>query len=176
MNFQNFSLLILLPILFSACQQQEVPKKEIASTASENPHLKPLDWLIGTWIDDNDDATITTTYHWDENKNFIVQEFSASINGEVQISGKQILAWDPIQNAIRSWIFDSEGGFGEGSWSKQHNHWLVEMTQILADGRFASSSNIYTLISPKEYQWEAVNREVDGEILPDIDPVTIIKK
>ena len=30
----------------------------------------------------------------------------------------QRIGWDPAAKQIRSWEFDSEGGFGEGTWGE----------------------------------------------------------
>ena len=62
------------------------------------------------------------------------------------LEGTQVIGWDPAAGTIRSWMFDSDGGFGEGTWSKKDNSWIVKFNQVLPDGRKASATNIYTLI------------------------------
>lgn len=154
---------------------------QIRELDSEEPttqyeHLKELEWLIGEWVDEDEDVTIAINSQWDKYKNFLTQQFSVTKEGKRELEGKQIIAWDPISQSIRSWIFDSDGGFGEGLWKKKGDSWVVEASQTLADGRRASSVNIYKPVNANSYEWESVGREVGGELLPNIDPVTVVRK
>jgi hypothetical protein len=36
--------------------------------------------------------------------------------------------------------------------------------------------NLYTYVDPTSFTWQSVSREVDGEPLPDIDAVTVVRK
>lgn len=154
----------------------EIKEIEEIQAPTNYEHLKELDWLVGTWIDQDEDSTITSEYKWDRNKNFLIQKFSVAVEDKFQLEGNQIIGYDPIRKKIRSWVFDSDGGFGEGKWSKKGASWVVETSQTLSDGKNASSTNIFTPINANSYSWEAVDREIDGELLPNIDPVTIVRK
>lgn len=138
---------------------------------SNYEHLKELDWLIGDWMDEDEDSSVNTSYSWDKYKNFLTQQFSVQVEGRDDIEGRQIIAWDPVENKIRSWLFDSDGTFGEGTWKKEDNKWVVEMAQTLSDGQKASAINVYTQTSPNSYTWESTGREVGGVMLPDIPAV-----
>ena len=72
--------------------------------------------MIGSWVDDDDDVatTIETTCKWAKNQNFIVRTFSITNRDRVTTSGVQFIGWDPSAKRIRSWVFDSDGGHGEG--------------------------------------------------------------
>jgi hypothetical protein len=41
------------------------------------PHeqLKQLEWLIGDWIDEGDDAVVQTSTRWSDDKQFILSDF-----------------------------------------------------------------------------------------------------
>jgi hypothetical protein len=43
----------------------------------------------------------------------------------------------------------------------------------LPDGGTATSINILTYVDDDTLTWETTGREVDGEILPNVDPVTV---
>ena len=58
----------------------------------------------------------------------------------------QIIGWDAAAKRIRSWTFDSDGSFAEGSWSKKDNRWYVRKKGTTADGKMASAVNIITLV------------------------------
>lgn len=148
---------------------------ELQDPSSHFKQLKDLTWLLGKWTDSDDHIQILFDNQWDKYKNFITQHFKLEIYGQESIEGKQIIAWDPIKGVIRSWVFDSDGGFGEGTWEKVDTNWFATMRYTLGDGRSASSKNIYTPVDDHSYTFASVEREVDGEILPDMDPVTVKK-
>ena len=55
--------------------------------------------------------------------------------GQVDISGIQVIGWDPIAKAIRSWTFDSNGGFAEGKWEHRGDRWFISpAVEYLAQG------------------------------------------
>ena len=56
------------------------------------------------------------------------------------------------------------------------NRWTVKVKSVLGTGQKASSINIYTYVNPNSFTWQSVSREVDGEPLPDIDEVTVVRK
>src|SRR5262249_44618431 len=121
-----------------------VSEEEVATVVSHYDKLKELEWMIGTWIDSDDDesTTIETTCKWAKNQNFLVRTFSVSIRDRIATSGVQIIGWDPSAKQIRSWVFDSDGGFGEGMWSKKGKSWHIHSKDTLANGQKASAVNI----------------------------------
>lgn len=148
---------------------------ELQKPSSNFEQLKDLAWLVGKWEDSDDNVDIEFDTQWDKYKNFITQNFKMKIHGQDDIEGKQIIAWDSEKNIIRSWVFDSDGEFGEGTWKKVDKSWYATMRYTLSDGRIGSSKNIYTYINDSSYTFTSVEREVDGEILPDMNPVTVEK-
>lgn len=154
----------------------EIRDIDIAPTPNQYVHLKELEWLIGDWVDQDVDVEIKISSKWNKSKNLIVGNFSVITEGQPDLEGTHVIAWDPIKEKNRSWFFDSDGGFGESIWTKNDKSWVAETFQTLADGKLASAINIYTPIDSNSYTWESVSREVGGQILPDIEPVTVIKK
>lgn len=148
---------------------------ELQKPSSNVEQLKELAWLVGKWEDSDDNVQILFDNQWDKYKNFLTQQFKMKIYGHDDIEGKQIIAYDPVKNTIRSWVFDSDGEFGEGTWEKVDKSWYATMQYTLNDGRVASSKNIYTPVNDRSYLFSSVEREVDGEILPDMNPVTVEK-
>ena len=127
--------------------------------------MQDLAWLVGEWIDDSPDATVAATVTWTKNKSFLSYAFKASAPGMDDLEGTQVIGWDPAAGTIRSWMFDSDGGFGEGTWSKKGNTWIVKFSQVLPDGRKASATNIYTLVDAQHVHLE-VDRPEGGRRLP----------
>ena len=154
----------------------EVAEVDVEKASSNYEQLKAVDWLLGNWEDKDEDSNIERKAVWDTHKNFITERFSVYALGHLDYEGQQIIAWDPAQKQIRSWIYDSDGGFGEALWSKVGQEWQVDTTYTLPDGRKASAIYLYTDIKPDSYTWQATGRVVGGELLPNIDPVTVVKK
>src|SRR5262249_16946919 len=76
--------------------------------------LAELDWLIGTWQAATKEREVTIRYEWDENKVFIRGKYTVKEGAKVVESGMQMIGKDNSQGAIRSWVFQSDGGFGGG--------------------------------------------------------------
>lgn len=149
---------------------------DITQSADHYQHLKGLEWLIGNWVDADEDVSIDSSFQWDSSKNFIYQKFSVKTEGQLDIEGTQIIGWDPIRKAVRSWVFDTDGTFGESTWTSKEGSWVVETAQTLADGSKASSINTFTPVDANSYKWSSTGREVGGQMLPNIEPITIQRK
>lgn len=150
---------------------------EEPSTAapSSYEHLKDLEWMIGKWIDQDDQAAVETNAQWTKNHTFISRTFSVSVGDQIELSGIQLIGWDPVTNRIRSWVFDSDGGFGEATWTHRENRWTINAHSTLPDGRKASAINVMTIIDPNTITWQASGRSVGDEILPNIEPIKITR-
>ena len=73
--------------------------------------------MVGDWIDQDEGATNETSVKWSKNRAFLIRSFRLSLGGADPLSGMQVIAWDPAEKHIRSWTYDSRGGFGEESWT-----------------------------------------------------------
>ena len=142
----------------------------------EKSPLAELEWMVGEWIDQTEDSTVETEVRWTANGKFLTRNFSVLVPGSEELSGTQVIGWDPIQRQVRSWVFDSDGGFSNGSWKRKGDNWVVESTGYLADGRTASSIQVYARVDDDTFNWQSFGREVDGVRLPDIDSVRVLRK
>ena len=138
--------------------------------------LKPLEWMIGDWVDEDESGKLETTCYWSTDGNFIVRSFAVSVGGVETFGGKQIIGWDPAAEQIRSWVFDTNGGFGEATWSKRDKSWYVNSALVLNTGEKASSINILTPVDENSFTWQATSREVGGMPLPQTAKVTVVRK
>lgn len=138
--------------------------------------LKELSWLIGSWQDNDKTANASSTYQWDYNKNFILEQFTYSTPDSEPLKVLQIIGWDPSVKRIRSWIFDSDGGFGRAFWVKDGTTWNASAAHILPDGRKSSSIHVYHQQGDNAYTYSSESREVDGVILPNSGPYKVVRK
>ncbi len=144
--------------------------------SSPAERLKELEWLIGEWVDESDDSTVHTSCDWDANHVFLIREFVIEVKGERALSGTQRIGWDPASGQIKSWVFDAEGGHAVGYWSRTGDQWLIKTTSVLADGQRSSSTQITTRTGPDTMTWSSVERTIGDEVVPDLPPVTIVRK
>ena len=87
--------------------------RETAVPLASGPgRLEALSWLIGSWTAKTEGVTVQTTFRWIANKSFIQRDYSVQQKGAAAMSGTQIIGWDPQENRLRSWTFDSSGGHG----------------------------------------------------------------
>ena len=90
------------------------------------------------------------------------------------LEGTQVIGFDASTGNIRSSVFDSDGGTATGVWTRKGDSWeAIRSSQVLADGRTASSINIYKLIDDDQFSWRSIGRQVDGEYLPNTESVTV---
>ncbi len=150
-----------------------VRETELPSQSGSHEHLKELEWLVGTWVDADDEATIETSCQWARNKNFLTRSFKVIAGEQLDLEGTQVIGWDAANGHIRSWVFDSDGGFSEGVWTRKGDRWVISSVGTLSDGGTATSINILTYVDDDTLTWETTGREVDGEILPNVEPVTV---
>ena len=112
----------------------------------------------------------------DEEPSYITRSFTVAAEGTVKMSGMQIIGWDPAAKTIRSWTFDSDGGFAEATWTFQKDRWFVRTKASLPTAAKASMINVIKPVDKNSYTWQTVERTAGGELLPNIDEVLIVRR
>ncbi len=157
-------------------QLDSVRETAIPVPTSNYEFLKPLEWMIGTWIDRDGDIELETKCEWTKNRNFMTRSFRIKRDGSTTKEGTQIIGYDAVNGTIRSWVFDTDGEISEGTWHSDGEHWIVKSSHRMPAGQLGSSINTITVLDENSYLWQSTGREMGGEILPDIAPVTVIRK
>jgi hypothetical protein len=143
--------------------------------ARETP-LDMLDWLVGDWVSDDDGVKTEFSCDYTKNNAFLIRPFRIAQKNGDSLSGMQVIAWDPAKKAIRSWTYDSDGGFGEETWSQSGNRYTIRTRYTLPDGGAASAMNVLTYVNDDKFTWKSVDREIDGQLQPDTDEITLVRK
>jgi uncharacterized protein (TIGR02246 family) len=141
-----------------------------APAPSASSQLEALKWLIGNWENKDADQTVESKVEWAGDKNFLVRTFKLK-GEEAETDGREIVGWDPDCQQIRSWIFDSNGGFGESRWSYEGGHWLIRASNVLPDGSRSTAENVLTKVDDNKFTWESQNRTLDGESQPSVPKI-----
>lgn len=144
-------------------------------TLTPADHLAELSWLIGQWeeTDKVNDMTIQSQYTWARGGNFLTRSVTVKRAGDVTMEGWQIIGWDPLEERLRSWTFDGEGGYSEGYFTRDGERWLLRETGVAPDGSRTSGDNTITKVGADKLTWESNNRTLDGDPQPGISRVEI---
>jgi uncharacterized protein (TIGR02246 family) len=143
---------------------------------SHYEQLKTLEWMVGSWVDEDEEARIETECNWTKNRNFLTRSYSIVVGDQIEMSGMQVIGWDPAAKTIRSWAFDSDGGFAEATWTHKKDRWFIHNQGVLADGRKASAINVIKPVDANSFTWQTTERTAGGELLPNVDEVLIVRK
>lgn len=143
----------------------------------DSPHarLKQLAWMIGEWVDESEESTMHTTSRWSDDGHFIVTNFSVSVAGRNVMTGTQRIGWDGSLDAFKSWVFDSEGGFAEGTWTELDGLWIVKSTGVRPDGATCSATQTYEPGGADSYVFSVTDRIIDGESQDDFTAKVVRK-
>lgn len=155
-----------------AMQSIRVAEEESTSAYRE---LQPLEWLVGEWIDEGRTENVETTFRWDENKSFLLEEFQVVRQGTVVLRGSQRIGWDPQAKQIRSWIFDNAGGFSEATWTNIDGVWISKAQGVSAEGVSTSATRTLQQAASNRVLCTLKDRIAGDEALPDVT-VTMVRK
>jgi uncharacterized protein (TIGR02246 family) len=155
-------------------------KWEIASAtdhgevdARSQKSIKDMAWMLGEWHAQGayGDATVTTRFA--NGSNFLVTRFELKDKDGKGREEMQITGFDPTQNALVSWIFDSSGGFGQARWYNHGKTWESRMNRITPGGQRLSAVNYWELDAPDKFSWQSTKRVFEGMNLPDSERITV---
>jgi uncharacterized protein (TIGR02246 family) len=139
--------------------------------------LKELEWMLGDWVDESDSNRVSSSVKWNEGKSFLIRTYHVEIAGIRANSGTVIIGWSPQAGQIKSWMFDSEGGIGEGLWTKTDaNKWVVKAQGVLRDGRPTSATQIHELLNRNAVKTSSIDRIIGGEVANDIRDILMVRK
>jgi len=156
--------------LISELNETTLPPEDAAAAA-----LDEISWLAGSWKDNTPGVTVTTNVAWTKNEHFLRRSITVTRQGEEPTEATEIIGYDPVAGQLHSWVFDSEGGFGEGSWKQDGNKWLISFTSTAPDGSTGTAQQVITYINDDKFTWESINRQSDGEALPNLDKIEVVR-
>jgi uncharacterized protein (TIGR02246 family) len=150
-----------------------------APTGSLKPYerLKELEWMVGDWVDESEDAQVTSSIRWGQDKAYLVRDYNVQIKGQPATSGLMIITWDPQTAQIKSWIFNADGSRGEGSWTRSaDNQWVVKAHGSTGDGRATSATQVISLVNKDAIKTSSIDRVIGEEIARDIEDIIMVRK
>lgn len=151
--------------------------REFSADPAPTPteHLAGLQWLVGEWVNEGSDAVVKIKYAWSEDQNYILADLNIQKAGQDAMKCSQRIGWDPAQQKVRSWLFDSDGGFSEGIWAATDKDWIVKSTATLPDGQTGSATITYTRVDDNHFEIRGTQRIVGNSVEPDFE-VKVVRK
>ncbi len=142
--------------------------RELSSDAiTSHERLKTLAWLVGRWSDESPDSVVASEWKWSDDENYLIAEFMMKTANGIGRAGSHRVGWDPQRKQFRSWVFDAEGGFAEGTWARHDGVWEVTLTATLATGATATGVLRYERDGADAMIVSQLRRTVSGEAIPD---------
>lgn len=135
--------------------------------ASNYEHLRPLEWLVGNWTAKSGAKTLEVACEWTAKRNFLLRKYNLTLADGDSKTGMQIIGWDPVAGSIRSWMFDSDGGFGSERWIKDGPRWVIEASAVTPEGATGTATNVLTRIDQDNFTWQSIQRTLNQLALPD---------
>jgi len=140
--------------------------------------LQDLEWMVGNWtvVEERPEnappspAAIDMKVRWNPEKTFLLRDVHIhprdSDTGGIHIT--QRIGWDPLSRRIRSWVFSSDGGHGEATWSRDGATWVARTLSVMPDGSQTATINIYAYDGADRCTWRSLPTHAGGEHTPPI--------
>jgi uncharacterized protein (TIGR02246 family) len=151
-------------------------RDEPSEEASAHEHLQELSWMLGEWENESDEAIVLTTCKWSKEGNFLLREFDIKIEGKVALSGTQRIAWDPQQKQFRLWVFDTGGGFGDGTVSRDGDRWVIKARGVRSSGKSITATFVITLMNKDRIHWQILDRTLGGVAVPGTEQFFLVRR
>jgi uncharacterized protein (TIGR02246 family) len=175
-EFTRFSTLVVLKDgawKIAEIREQAAPAEDVAPYE----RLKELEWMVGDWVNEGADDKVTASVRWADEHSYLIRTYSVELRGEQKSSGTMFIGWDPQSGQIKSWLFDSRGGHGEGYWIRTaEDQWVVKAQGVLRDGLPTSATQVHTILNKDAVKTSSIDRIIGGQVAPDIEDVVMVRK
>lgn len=138
-------------------------------------YLDQLAWLVGEWVNEGTNARVETTCRWSDDGNYLLRRYELETSEGKALSGVQRIGWDPLRRQVRSWTFDSEGGFLKGLWSRNDDRWIVTSQGTTSDGRPIQVTATYDIVDPERIIWDITSLVIGSEVMPGRESVVLMR-
>lgn len=151
-------------------------RDEPSDEISPHDRLLELQWMLGEWVNESDDALVLTTCTWSKDGNFLLRDFDVKVEGRVALTGTQRIGWDAQKEQFRTWVFDTEGGFAEGLMFHDTDRWVIKSTGARADGTPVSVTSTITVLGKDRMRWESSDRTLGNAPIPETDRFDLVRR
>jgi uncharacterized protein (TIGR02246 family) len=145
--------------------------REFADDPPPTPHdyLENLSWLVGDWVNEASDGVAKFSYRWSEDKNYLLGDIELTIAGKPAMKSSQRIGYDAATGKVRSWLFDSDGGFSEGVWTEVEDGWVIKSFSSNPDGSTGTATLTVSAKDKDHYVLKGTERIVGFSREPDFE-------
>lgn len=137
--------------------------------------LQSIDWLLGDWINEGADGRVAISYRWSDDKNYLLGEFQIEPKAGRSRTSTQRIGWDPAVGRLRSWLFDTDGGFAEGTWTVVDDGVVIKSSSVNPDGTTANVTMNFIVLDKDHFTIEGTDRII-GDSLEDDFAITVTRR
>lgn len=145
----------------------------VVETAAANQNLADLDFLIGTWLAEEQGNKSESVCSWVSDQSFVQRAFTTTTFDGTKSSGVQLIGWNPQAGYVQSWTFSPDGGHAIGVWMPTEEGWAAQMQGTTGSGVSTTSVNLLRRLDDNAYVWQSVDRTVGGVAIDDTNEVVI---
>lgn len=131
--------------------------------------LSAVSFLVGDWIDESPEGKTTISYRWEDDGNFLLGDYTLAVAGMPESRSHQRIGWDPLEGVIRSWTFDSDGGYSTGEWVPTEAGWVIKSDATMPDGTTGSATVTVTPTDADHFMVRSSDRIIGGVDEPDFE-------
>lgn len=134
-----------------------------------NEALKPLGWLTGDWVNEGADGSVAISFKWSDDKSFLLGDFQIKTAEGASRKSTQRFGWNPSTGKIRTWLFDSDGGFAEGNGTLTQNGMVIKFESVNPDGSTGSATITFEQKDKSRFSMKGTDRLVGDAQEPDFE-------
>jgi len=131
--------------------------------------LSGVSFLVGDWIDESPEGKTTISYRWEDDGNFLLGDYTLAVAGMPESRSHQRIGWDPLEGVIRSWTFDSDGGYSTGEWVATEAGWVIKSDATMPDGTTGSATVTVTPTDADHFIVRSSDRIIGGVDEPEFE-------
>lgn len=145
-------------------------------TGSNYNQLSVLEWMVGEWEEKGEGTRVVAEVFWDEGRNYLIRDYVLELDGEPVTKGRQYIGWDAQALMIRSWSFDTDGGFGEATWTPTETGWMLKARGRLREGLETSATQYLEILNPDSFKFVSTDRVVGGEAIEGVSETVLARR
>ena len=131
--------------------------------------LSGVSFLVGDWIDESPEGKTMISYRWEDDGNFLLGDYTLAVAGMPESRSHQRIGWDPLEGVIRSWTFDSDGGYSTGEWVATEAGWVIKSDATMPDGTTGSATVTVTPTDADHFIVRSSDRIIGGVDEPEFE-------
>ncbi len=145
-------------------------RESVYTPPSQAEHLSPLAWMVGDWTQapaDSKAPVATIRVLPGPNANFLISHRGVAFKDALHLTTTEWIGWDPVKKEVRSWTFETDGGYGESVWQQEKESWKIDSVSTLPTGESVKSTTTLTWVDDTTFTVQSTNQSIDGKSMPD---------